>query len=142
MAKPDEPPGGDSGGGTPPAGEGADDVRLGEAIEAAVRKVFAEATRPPASSPPAVGGPAGGGPAGTGAPTAAGGVPAADTSSGNLGDAIAAAVNRALAERDREDALGVLANEIDALKAALKAAPPARKRGWGAFLLGPGSLTR
>lgn len=49
---------------------------------------------------------------------------------------IKAAIAAAMAERDKEDQVFVLQQQFDELKASLKNATP--RRGWGAYLLGPG----
>lgn len=111
----------------PPAGtEPPDDEKLGGLVEAAVRKVFAEATKPEPPAAPAK--PSGGGAAPVASPSEA----------TSLAGMIEAAVNRALKERDEQDIMATLHDEIEQLKAKVAAAPAARRRGWGSYLLGPG----
>lgn len=118
----------------PPAnGPAVDEAALGKLIEDKVTAAFhaALASRP-ADSPPAA--PAGGG-SSQPAPPAQGGD---SGGAGGIAAAIDSAVRSALNERDREDALVVLGREIDDLKAQVSRGGSERRRGWGAFLLGPG----
>lgn len=123
-------------GGPPPGDE--QDGKIKAAIDAAVEKHLAGLKGKGEASPPATG-------AGTGGP-AAGGTPVATpplaassqepSSMADLESRIAGLVAKAFQERDREDALIVLQNEVDRLKAAAVGTP--RKPGWGRFLIGPG----
>lgn len=106
-----------------------DDGKIAEAVEKAVRDAFAKALAGKQDD-------AGGGGQQHSAPPSS----APPTDQGSIADAIDAAVSRALAERDKQDALAVLADEIDQLKAKITQAPASRKRGWGSYLLGPGLL--
>lgn len=101
-----------------------DDEKLGGLIEQAVRKVFAEATRPSAEAKPG----------GEAAPVA----PPPGDGSGGIAAMISDAVNRALREKDAESREAALWDEIDTLKKKLSETPAPRKRGWGSYLLGPG----
>lgn len=112
--------------GAPADGGGAVDMA---ALEALVRKVFDEkaaALKPPAGDPP---------PPAT--PPAGGGGGALDGAPKDLAAMVEQAVSSALERRDSQDALAVLADEVDALKRAVTS-QPARRKGWGAYLLGPG----
>ena len=53
---------------------------------------------------------------------------------------INAAIAKALQERDKEDQVFVLQQEIDSLKEQFKGGTPERKRGWGSYILGPGLI--
>jgi hypothetical protein len=89
-----------------------DEATIGDLIEKRVKDLFAK-QRKEAPAAPAAEGP-------------------------DVGKLIEEALAKAMAERDKEDQVFVLQQEIDALKEQFKHASPERKRGWGSYILGPG----
>jgi hypothetical protein len=94
---------------TPPPAA-LDDASLTELIEGKVKALFAAQPKPAAPAAPAA------------EPV-------------DVEAMVTDAIKRALAERDKEDQVFVLQQQLDELKASLPSPP---RGGWGRYLLGPG----